>query len=211
VGGDDQGGWTVWGPNGNYNARVTTLSGYPNHGFFGVFDDTGTRQAAVFVNESGDGEIECDVLQVFGGADIAEPFDVTHESQEIAATIEPGMVVAIDAANPGGLRLADGAYDPSVAGIISGANGVKPGMTLQQPGTLADGKHPVAMTGRVWCFVDADANGAIHPGDLLTTSGTPGHAMRATDRDRAFGACIGKAMTSLESGQGLVLVLVNLQ
>ena len=33
----------------------------------------------------------------------------------------------------------------------------------------------------------------------------------ATDRDRAFGASIGKAMSSLESGRGLVLVLVNLQ
>ena len=38
-----------------------------------------------------------------------------------------------------------------------------------------------------------------------------GHAMKADDRSRAFGATIGKAMTSLEEGQGLVLVLVNLQ
>jgi hypothetical protein len=35
--------------------------------------------------------------------------------------------------------------------------------------------------------------------------------MKATDRDRAFGATIGKAMTSLEEGRGLVLVLVSLQ
>jgi len=49
------------------------------------------------------------------------------------------------------------------------------------------------------------------PGDLLTTSDTPGHAMRATDRTRAYGATIGKAMSSLKDGRGLVLVLVSLQ
>ena len=54
---------------------------------------------------------------------------------------------------------------------------------------------------------------SIKPGDLLTTSEVPGHAMKATDRERWDGAIIGKAMSSLESGEGLVLVLVlvNLQ
>ena len=62
---------------------------------------------------------------------------------------------------------------------------------------------------RYW--VDADAGGAITPGDLLTTSDTPGHGMRVQDHSRASGAIIGKAMTSLASGKGLVLVLVSLQ
>ena len=35
--------------------------------------------------------------------------------------------------------------------------------------------------------------------------------MKVTDRDRADGAVIGKAMTKLESGKGLVLVLVQPQ
>jgi hypothetical protein len=35
--------------------------------------------------------------------------------------------------------------------------------------------------------------------------------MKATDPDRSHGAIIGKAMTRLDSGTGLVLVLVNLQ
>jgi len=60
-------------------------------------------------------------------------------------------------------------------------------------------------------YVDASA-GAVRPGDLLTTSDTPGHAMKVLDHARATGAVIGKAMSSLESGErGLVLVLVNLQ
>jgi hypothetical protein len=111
----------------------------------------------------------------------------------------------------GALRVTTHAYDRTVLGIISGAGGVNPGITLTQEGTVADGKLPVAATGRVWCWCDADANGAIKPGDLLTSSGTAGHAMAATDRDRSSGAVIGKAMSSLESGKGLVLVFVGLQ
>jgi hypothetical protein len=151
------------------------------------------------------GTVRAQAVRLTGGADIAEPFDVAH-----AGPIVPGMVVAIDPGVPGGLRVADAAYDATVAGIISGGGGINAGMTLAQEGTLADGEHPVALTGRVWCLVDADANGPIAAGDLLTTSTTAGHAMKATDRDRAFGSTIGKAMTTLESGRGLVLVLVNL-
>ena len=98
-----------------------------------------------------------------------------------------------------------------MARLISGANGVNPGMVLTQTGSIADGKHPVALTGRVWCWCDANAAGPISAGDMLTTSDTPGHAMRVGDHDQANGAVIGKAMSSLKSGKGMVLVLVNLQ
>jgi hypothetical protein len=81
---------------------------------------------------------------------------------------------------------------------------------MGQKGSIADGDHPVALTGRVFCHVDAGF-GAIEPGDLITTSPTPGHGMKVTDHDRAQGAIIGKAMTSLAGGRGMVLVLVSLQ
>ena len=71
----------------------------------------------------------------------------------------PGMVVSIDPAHQASWRSAR-AYDRRVAGIISGAGGVKPGMIMSQEGTLADGKHPVALSGRVYCWVDASP-GAI--------------------------------------------------
>lgn len=106
--------------------------------------------------------------------------------------------------------MASQAYDKTVAGIVSGAGDVQPGMLMGQAGTLASGQHPVALTGRVYCRVDAQY-GAIQPGDLLTTSPTAGHAMKATDSGKAQGAILGKAMTSLETGMGLVLVLVSLQ
>jgi hypothetical protein len=53
--------------------------------------------------------------------------------------------------------------------------------------------------------------GAIAVGDLLTTSPTKGHAMRANDAARAFGAVLGKALGALKEGQGLVPILVTLQ
>ncbi len=70
---------------------------------------------------------------------------------------------------------------------------------------------PLALAGRVYCYVDATEN-AVEVGDLLTTSNTPGYAMKAADQTQAFGAVIGKATEPLPQGeQGLILVLVNLQ
>ena len=111
--------------------------------------------------------------------------------------------------NPGHLKRSASAYDTRVAGVVSGANGIQPGISLRQEGVVEGGEN-VALSGRVYVQADA-ALGAIHPGDLLTTSDTPGHAMRVSDHARAQGAILGKAMTPLESGKGLILMLVTLQ
>ena len=154
------------------------------------------------------GEVTANVVTVLGGSDVAEPYEVASAG-EIKPV--PGMVVAIDSKHVGQMRVAAHAYDKTVAGILSGANGIAPGITLRQKGTVADGSLPVASIGRVWCWCDADANGPIEAGDMLTTSDTPGHAMRVDDHNEANGAVIGKAMSKLESGKGLVLVLVSLK
>jgi hypothetical protein len=154
------------------------------------------------------GEMSAKVVTVTGGSDVAEPYHVAPHGD-----IEPlpGMVVCIDSAKVGQMKVAGKAYDKTVAGILSGANGIRPGLTLTQKGTIADGDLPVASIGRVWCWCDADANGPIEAGDMLTTSDTPGHAMKVSDFTRGNGAVIGKAMSSLKSGKGLVLVLVSLK
>jgi hypothetical protein len=80
-------------------------------------------------------------------------------------------------------------------------------------GSLSDGSAdlPIALSGRVYCFVDATRH-AVKVGDLLTTSNTPGHAMRVTNFRKSQGAVLGKAMEPLEKGKkGLILVLVSLQ
>ncbi len=112
-----------------------------------------------------------------------------------------------DAKNPGQLKLADRPYDTRVAGVVSGANGIHPGIQMQQQGLLEGGRN-VALTGRVYVQADA-SNGAIKPGDLLTTSSNPGRAMKVSDHTRAEGAILGKAMTGLKEGKGTVLVLIG--
>jgi hypothetical protein len=145
------------------------------------------------------------VLEITGGADFAETFDIADNQ-----TLKPGTVVSIDVENAGQLRISSQAYDKTVAGVISGAGGIQPGMIMGQEGTITEGKHPVALSGRVYCLVDA-SYGEIKPGDLLTTSPTSGHAMKVIDHEAANGAIIGKAMTALKDGKGSVLVLVSLQ
>ncbi len=147
-------------------------------------------------------------LTITGGADLSEQFDIKRAKKDLLPT--PGMVVSIDPESPGELMISNKAYDRRVAGIISGAGGVKPGMLMGQKDSEADGGTPVALTGRVYAWADASAS-AIEPGDLLTTSDVVGHAMKVTDYEKAQGAIIGKAMSSLDKGKGLVLVLVTLQ
>jgi hypothetical protein len=151
-----------------------------------------------------DGKMATRSLHILGGADLAEPFDTDADG-----VVEAGSLMVIDPDHPGQLTVSTLPYDARVAGIVSGAGGINPGITLQQEGTV-QGRSIVAIAGRVYCRADA-ASGPILPGDLLTTSNTPGHAMKATDRDRSHGAIIGKAMTGLPGGTGLILVLVNLQ
>jgi hypothetical protein len=147
----------------------------------------------------------CSSVTVEGGSDLAEPFKVSSPTGELPE----GSVVIIDDENPGHLKVSNQPYDTRVAGVLSGANGVNPGIQMQQQGLLEGGKN-VALTGRVYVLADA-ANGSIKPGDLLTTSATPGHAMKVTDHAKAQGAILGKAMSSLQAGQGMVLTLVTLQ
>lgn len=142
------------------------------------------------------------ILEITGGSDLAEPFPVSDLLIE-------GSVVVIDENNPGHLILSNEPYDKKVAGIVSGACGIQPGLTLKQEG-LMDGTQNIALSGRVYVLATTE-NGVIKPGDRLTTSSTKGYAMKAIDATLCDGAVIGKAMSALENEKGMVLVLVNLQ
>jgi hypothetical protein len=135
------------------------------------------------------------------GADVAEQFNVVGE---LAA--EPGCVVVL--AGTDQVRVSNTPYDRKVAGVVSGAGSYAPGLVLDRRDDAS--RRPLALAGKVWCKVDADC-GPIEIGDMLTTSSTAGHGMRATDPGRAFGAVIGKALGRLNSGRGLLPVLVALQ
>jgi hypothetical protein len=134
--------------------------------------------------------------------DCAEEFDVAG-----SLGVEPGTVMVIG--EDEALRPSSEPYDPRVAGVVSGGGDYKPALLLDRRDTSRQ-RSPVALVGKVCCKVDTQY-GQIKVGDLLTTSPTPGHAMKATDRDRAFGAVIGKALQPHSDGQGLIAILVSLQ
>ena len=164
-----------------------------------LFAGNGNRNddgAATIHLDGGTGDI------LFRNGDCAEEFDFAEPDSILA-----GNVVAL--ADDGRLHLACQPYDRRVAGIVSGGGDTKPGIILGRDPSRKS-RRAVALIGRVNCWIDADY-APVEVGDLLTTSATPGHAMRAADPSRAFGSVIGKSMGSLRSGSGLLPVLVALQ
>ena len=93
--------------------------------------------------------------------------------------------------------------------MISGAGDYRPGIVLDKQPSL-ENREPIALVGKVFCQVTAET-APIEVGDLLTTAHIPGHAMKATDPHRAFGAVIGKALAPLAGGVGLIPIIVALQ
>jgi hypothetical protein len=139
------------------------------------------------------------------GADVAEQFDVAAPD-----AVEPGTVVVLTP--EGTVAPCLRSYDRCVAGVVSGAGDRVPALVLDrsQPQRETGGaRRAIAVVGKVWCRTDASL-APIRVGDLLTSSSTPGHAMRATDPQASFGAVLGKALTPLASGTGLVLLLAAL-
>jgi hypothetical protein len=187
-------GWSRSSQNAGVSARNTA-------GGYGVWAQAKT--AGYFdgdVEVTGNLTVNVDV--VLSGADFAEDFAVrTIEG------VEPGAVMALD--ENGVLRPCEKSYDRKVAGVISGAGDFRPGLILDRRKS-APGRMPIALVGKVYCKVDA-AYGAIEVGDLLTTSPTLGHAMKASDPAKGFGSVLGKALRPLHTGQGLIPVLVSLQ
>jgi hypothetical protein len=143
---------------------------------------------------------ERDVLLM--NADCAEDFDVACITRAMPGTV---MVLKDD----GALDECAIGYDTRVVGVVSGAGKYKPALVLDKQAD-DEFRRPIALMGKVYCKVDARP-AAIARGDLLTTCETPGHAMKARDATRAFGAVIGKALAPLESGTGLIPVLIALQ
>lgn len=185
------------------------------HGGNAPFSGAQFQGAALFDGDIRiNGSINGD-CQLQGNLKVAAPFDIQLETQDCAedfpvvdgADVTPGtvMVVGADAR----LRASSVAYDRTVVGVIAGAAESRPAIILGRKPDSAE-RTPVALLGRVYCKVDADCS-PIEVGDLLTTSNRAGHAMKAVQPLEALGAVIGKAMGSLQSGQGLIPILVALQ
>lgn len=159
-----------------------------------IMRDAADKDSIVIDGPSGD--------IVLNNADCAEDFDVLHPT-----VIDPGTVMVIE--QEGKLKECDAPYDKRVAGVISGAGDYKPGLVLDKQKSIGNRKS-ISLMGKVHCKVDAQS-APIDVGDLLTTSSTTGHAMKAVDPVKAFGSVIGKALRPLKAGTGLIPILIALQ
>ena len=175
----------------SHNPKASAISGHNPGGQAGFFDGN--------VIVTGNINVVGDVLLT--GADCAEDFDVV--ATEVA---EPGTVMVMN--DCGALTASCEAYDRKVVGVISGAGSHRPAIVMDK--RQGDARATIALMGKVYCKVDADI-APVLTGDMMTTSPTTGHAMKASDPTQAFGAVIGKALRSLPNGKGLIPLLVALQ
>ncbi len=172
------------------NFAVLDVGGSGNEGDIRLRNDAGDVSIHL---DGGSGDIR------LHGADVAEEFGALEE-------IEPGMVVVARGADE--VRKADAAHDRRVIGIVAGAGGFNPALRLgARPG---EDRVPISITGRAYCYVDA-LHGAVDIGDLLTTSITPGHAMKVGNLEQAAGAIVAKALGKLRQGTGIIPVLLGLR
>ncbi|HXW11745.1 MAG TPA: hypothetical protein VD694_03210 [Nitrososphaeraceae archaeon] len=222
---DNEGDIILRDQNGKDSIHLEGGSGIDNEGGMIFIKDAGERQvlefnsknAALYIgNTDNEGDIFLrnnegnNTIHLDGGsgdiilenADCAEEFDIYRSSE-----IEPGTVMIIS--NDGKLEVSSKSYDRRVAGVISGGGNLKPGIVLDKKKSKSS-RAPLAMLGKVYCKVDADQS-PIKIGDMLTTSKTPGHAMKAVNRSQAFGAVVGKALMSLSTGKGIIPILIALQ
>jgi len=191
-------------------------AGTPGAGGIGVRGETFTGvgvQGQSFGNGLagrfiGNVDIDGGSLTLTGGGDViladcAEDFQLASDLPEAA----PGSVMVLDAT--GAIRPCREPYDKCAVGVVSGAGPYRPAIVFDRVET-SRGRLPISLVGKVCCMIDASF-GAIEVGDLLTTSSTVGHAMKAADPTKAFGAVIGKALGGLSEGTGLIPILVALQ
>ncbi|MEP0773567.1 MAG: hypothetical protein HRF46_04295, partial [Acidobacteriota bacterium] len=142
------------------------------------------------------GNVTADGTFTGGGADFAE---LLPARQGLA----PGEVVAVAA--DGRLARSQEPYQASLLGVVS----TRPGFVGDLYRDVPDEeKVALAVVGVVPVKV-CDEGGPIRPGDPLTSSSRPGVAMRATRW--VPGTVLGKALGTLESGEGEVHVLVMLR
>jgi len=153
------------------------------------------------------------VVTIYGdlsvGGNIAAKYQDLAEWVPARERMSAGTVVVLDEDAPNSVTASKRSYDTKVAGVVS----KKPGVALGEPGKE---KVLIATTGRVKVRADASC-GPIRIGDLLVTSDHEGVAMRSEPLNVSGvpihrpGTLIGKALESLEQGEGEILVLLSLQ
>lgn len=189
-------------------------SSFATSGYGGFFVNLSTSGDLIAANDanslttdlefrvSNDGEVYADGSFHPGGADFAELLPCVMG-------LEPGDVLVVGPDRL--LTRSSEAYQFTVVGVYSSNPGIVAGGEAGKVFSEMDlsSNAPVALVGVVPAKASAE-NGAIHPGDLLVASATPGHAMKASPNP-PVGTVIGKALSALKVGTGVIQILVMLQ
>jgi hypothetical protein len=190
-------------------ARTTSGAGAGNENqlrfTFGTDSNYAANDAQMRIEPNGN--VRADGAFIGGGADVAESFAIEGDH----ADHEPGDVLAISTESDGHLVKSTESYSTLIAGV----HATKPGVLLTDLGIEADlsGQVPLGVVGVIPTKVCLEG-GPIHRGDLLVSSSTPGHAMKADPSRLGFGMIIGKALepfTGEDAAQTRIKVLVNVK
>lgn len=137
-------------------------------------------------------EIQFTLYEINDAADLAEVYATNDRA------LTSGDVVSFDPNLKAGVKKSTVPYDQKILGVVS----TQPAKTIGGSGGEGVNAVPIALTGRVPVKISTE-NGPIEQGDLLTSSSTPGVAMKATEP----GYIIGRAFDSY-SGKGIGLILM---
>ncbi len=173
----------------------------PTSGNLAVFKVDGTNMARI--NHNGRGFFNGGTQN--SGADIAEAFDVTGNTNEY----EAGDVLVISTNKDRAVEKSNQPYSTLVAGVYA----TKPGVLLTEENIDNDltGKVPMGVIGVIPTKVCLQG-GAIKRGDMLVTSSIAGVAMKADPDKVKVGQVLGKALEDYSSdGVGKIKVLVSIK
>ena len=158
-------------------------------------DATTTATANKVAARDASGDLYANIFQ--GTASSARYADLA-ERYEADAILEPGTVVCFGGEKE--ITACDHENDHSVAGVVS----TDPAYMMNSAAGNNDTHPYIALTGRV----PVKVVGPVAKGDLLVASGVKGHAM--ANNNAKAGTIIGKAIGSIDSGEGVVEALINL-
>jgi hypothetical protein len=181
---------------------MSAIAGLHTAGGNGVYGRSSGNAGCFDGNVQVNGKITVTEDVYLAGGDCAEQFDFA--GSQLPA---PGSLVVMG--DEGALVESHSAYDRKVVGVVAGAGTYRPAIIMDN-NTTDMPRVVISLIGKAYCKVDADY-GAVEVGDMLTTSPTPGHAMKASDASQAFGSVVGKALRSQKEGQGIIPILMALQ
>jgi hypothetical protein len=157
-----------------------------------------------------------DVLVIDAGGHLARSTLPNAANVAGVYSTQPGFVGGYGVAEEPPAALSGSRTGPDLSGADRPAANVASAEAAEA--ALNAGKVPLAIAGVVPVKVNTE-NGAIQPGDMLTTSSQPGYAMKAMPIDVGGvsiarpGTILGKALEPLgvEAGTGVIRVLIVLQ